>query len=195
MRYNSLSLITILFLSLIASSSFAQKEKKVHQFQVERIIELPAEQIWAIVGEDYGSVAYSHPKIISSEYINGSLKAEEGAERVCNFNEKGSKYLKEKMVNYNPSKMTFINKVYQAGKFPVNPDYTKAIYKVESLGENKCKVSFDMTYRTTPAFMGGMAKGQFKNLIRDYFISVEHHAKTGVKVTKNNFKTIKKQYQ
>lgn len=45
-----------------------------------------------------------------------------------------------------------------------------------------------------PAFMGGMMKGQFKKLINDYFIAIDHHVATGEKVTKANFKEIKKQY-
>lgn len=170
-------------------------DKKVKEFYVERIIDLPAETIWKIVGEDYGSVAYSHPKIISSNYINGSLEAKEGAERVCHFNEKGTQFLRERMTDYDPENMRFTNQVFQAGKFPVDPEYTHAVYKVESLGENQCRLSFDMQFRTKPAMMGGMMKGSFRNLMNDYLISVEHHARTGEKVTQDNFKSIKKQYQ
>ena len=180
----------LLFGGLIA----AKPEKAVKRFKVERVIELPADTIWNIVGVDYGSVAYSHPKIISSEYINGSLKAEEGAERICYFNEKGTQFLKEKMIDYDPANMQFTNVVYKAGKFPVDPEYTRAVYKVESLGENQCRLSFDMQFRTKPAMMGGMMKGSFKNLIEDYFIAIEHHARTGEKVTQDNFKEIKKLY-
>lgn len=171
-----------------------QAQKKVKTFRVEKVINLSAAEVWAVVGEDYGAVANSHPKIISSEYTNGSLKAEEGAERVCYFNEKGTQFLYEQMVNYDPANMQFTNKVYKAGKFPVDPAYTQAIYKVESLGPSKSRLSFDMEFRTKPAMMGGMMKGSFKNLIEDYFIAVEHHAKTGEKVNQDNFKEIKKLY-
>jgi len=190
------NLIRITFLLLLSSSFLisANAQKKVKKFSVSRVFDIPAEKVWKVVGEDYGGIAYSHPKIISSNYISGSLKAGEGAERVCNFNKKGTKYLKEKMVNYDPENMTFINKVYQAGRFPVDADYTQAVYKVEDLGNGKSKLTFDMQFRTKPAFMGGMAKGNFKKLIKDYMISIEHHARTGEKVTKANFKKIKKQY-
>lgn len=172
----------------------SQAQKKVKTFYVEKEIALPAEQLWAVVGEDYGSIAYSHPKIISSDYINGSLKAQEGAQRICYFNEKGTQFLKEQMENFDPEHMTFTNKVFQAGKFPVDPAYTHAVYKIEDLGNGRSRFSFNMQYRTSPAFMGGMMKGQFKKLINDYFIAVEHHVRTGEKVTKDNFKSIKKQY-
>ena len=122
------------------------------------------------------------------------MKGGEGAERVCYFNEEGTQYLREKMINYDPDNMQFTNTVYQAGKFPLDPAYTKAIYKVEDLGNGKSKLSFDMTYRTKPAMMGGMMKNSFKSLIKDYFIAIEHHVKTGENVNKDNFKEIKKLY-
>lgn len=186
---------TLILTVAIGVTAFGQKQKKVKQFRVEKIIELPAEKVWHVVGEDYGAIANSHPKIIKSEYISGALQAGEGAERVCYFNEKGSQFLREKMVNYDPSNMTFVNKVYQAGKFPVDPDVTQAIYQVEDLGNGTCRLSFDMQFRTKPAMMGGMVKGKFKGLIEDYFIAIEHHVKTGDKVTTDNFKEIKKQYK
>lgn len=178
----------------LSGNAEAQKQKKVQTFQVSKVIDLPADQLWAVVGDDYGRIAYSHPKIIASDYINGTLKAGEGAERVCYFNEKQTQFLKEKMVNYSPETMSFTNTVYQAGKFPVDPAYTQAIYKVKDLGNGTSELSFDMQYRTKPAIMGAMAKGKFKKLIQDYFIAVEHHVKTGEEVTKDNFKQIKKRY-
>lgn len=185
-------------LMIVALVSFAQEataQKKVRTFKVEKILDLPADKVWAVVGEDYGAIANSHPAIVESHYINGSLKAGEGAERVCNFNDKGTRFLKEKMLEYKPEEMSFINQVYQAGKFPVDPEYTRALYKVEDLGDGRSKLSFDMQYRTKPAWMGGMMKRSFRKLINNYFIAIEHHARTGEAVNKENFKEIKKQYK
>lgn len=197
MNFGRTGITTLAFILLSAHISLkAETEpKKVKSFTVSKEIDLPADKVWAIVGEDYGAIANSHPQIVSSDYINGTMSACEGAERVCNFNDKGTQYLKEKMVDYDPEKMQFTNQVFQAGKFPVDPDYTKAVYKVKDLGNGKSLVSFDMQYRTKPAFMGGMMKGNFKRLIADYFIAIEHHARTGESVTKDNFKQIKKQYK
>ncbi|OEJ99552.1 hypothetical protein BFP71_08210 [Roseivirga misakiensis] len=175
------------------SNAHAQKDKRVLKFEVSKVIPFPAEKVWAIVGEDYGAVAYSHPKIIESEYINGSLKAEEGAERVCYFNEKHTQYLEEKMIDYSPETISFTNTVSQAGRFPVKPEYTRAVYNVDDMGNGESMLTFTMQYRTKPAFMGGFAKGSFKKLINDYFIAIEHHLRTGEKVTKTNFKQIKKE--
>lgn len=180
---------------LVAVSFSFANAQKVRTIQIEREYDIPAEKIWAIVGEDYGAIANSHPKIVYSEYINGSLKAGEGAERVCNFNEEGTQYLKEKMTQYDPENMTFVNTVYQAGKFPVDPEYTKATYKVVDLGNGRSKMVFDMQFRTKPAFMGMFMKSSFKKLLKQYLIAVEHHARTGEKVTQENFKEIEKQYK
>ena len=184
-----------LLLLLLLSSTITllrAQDKKTQSFTVSHVIDAPAAEVWAVVGEDYGGIANSHPKIVSSGYIDGSLEGGEGAERVCNFNEKGTQYLKEKQLHYDPTNMTFKNQVFQAGKFPVDPLYTYAIYKVAPIDANTSRFSFDMTYRTTPAFLGGMMKGQFKKLISDYAIAIEHHVKTGENVTAANFKTVKK---
>ncbi len=193
---------TLIKMSLIAALAFLltptvfaqQKAKKVKSFKVTKVIPFSAEKVWAIVGADYGAIANSHPKIIRSNYINGTLKAEEGAERICYFNKKGTQYLKEKITSYDPENMTFVNTVSKAGKFPVDPAYTKAIYKVTPIDANSCEMSFDMEFRTKPAILGGMMKGSFKKLIQDYMISIEHHIRTGEKVTAENFKDIKKLY-
>lgn len=190
---STLKILSIIVIGLLAANASAQK-KKAKSFVVSKVIPASAEEVWAVVGEDYGRIAHSHPRIMSSEYINGSLAAGEGAERVCNFNEKGTQFLKEKMINYSPETMSFTNTIFQAGKFPVDPEYTQAIYKVEDVGDGMAKLTFDMQYRTKPAFMGGMMKNNFKKLINDYFIAIEHHIKTGEKVTRDNFKAIKKQY-
>lgn len=188
-----LKVVLSLSLLLIIATQ-VQAQKKARTFTVSHVIDAPASKVWAIVGEDYGAIAHSHPKIINSNYLNGTLTAGEGAERVCNFNEKGTRFLKEKMMDFNPEQMTFRNQVFQAGRFPVDPEYTYAIYKVEAISATQSRFTMDMNYRTKPAFMGGMMKGSFKKLIRDYAIAIEHHVKTGTKVNKDNFKDIKKSY-
>lgn len=190
------TILAILMLTVgFAFAAYGQKSKKVRTFKVEKILDLPAEKVWHVVGEDYGAIANSHPRILKSEYINGTLKAGEGAERICYFNDKGTQYVKEYIHQYDPANMTFINKMYQAGKFPLDPEYTQAIYKVEDLGNGKSRLTFDMQFRAKPAMMGAMAKGKFKKLIEDYFIAVEHHVRTGDNVTQDNFREIKKQYK
>ena len=179
------------FAMLISTVVSAQKTQS---FTVERTINLSAEKVWAVVGEDFGGIANSHPKIVSSKFNQGTLTAGEGAERVCYYNESGSKFVKEKQVGYDAENYTFSVQIFQAGKLPLVPELTQATYKVVPIDENSCRFEFAMEYRTKPAFMGAMAKGKFKKTIADYAIAVEHYAKTGEEVNKDNFKAIKKQY-
>ena len=182
------------FVLMLGSFQLVFAQKKAKTFTVSSIVNAPADKVWQVVGEDYGAIAHSHPKIVSSNYLKGTLKAGEGAERVCNFNEKGTRYLHEKQLQFDPSNYTFRNQVFKAGKFPVDPDYTFAIYKVEPIDENTSKFTFNMSYRTKPAFLGGMMKGNFKKLIGDYIIAIEHHVQTGESVNRDNFREIKRAY-
>lgn len=188
---------SVLIFSLIALFTFTwtnvQAQKKSQTFTVSYVINSPAADVWAVVGEDYGAIANSHPKIINSDYVGGTLAAGEGAERVCYFNESGSRYLHERQTNYDPENYSFRNQVFQAGKFPVDPEYTYADYKVEAVDENTSLFTFTMNYRTKPAFMGGLMKGSFKSLIEDYALAIEHHVNTGEVVNKDNFRAVKKQ--
>ena len=113
---------------------------------------------------------------------------------MCYFNEKETKFLKEVMMDYDAENMKFKNQITQSGKFPLDPDASYAIYQVKDLGNGKSSLTFDMTFRTKPAFMGGMAKRKFIKGIGDYMIAIEHHIKTGETVNKENFKEIKKAY-
>ncbi len=189
------TILRMLAVGLLISANLQLKaQKRVQTFKLSKDLPVSAEAVWKVVGEDYGKIAHSHPKIVASEYINGSLAGGEGAERVCYFNDKETRFLKEKMIDFSPETMSFTNTVFQAGKFPVDPTLTRAIYSVEDLGDGTSRITFDMQYRTKPAFMGGMMKGSFKKLIRNYFIAIEHHVKTGEIVTKENFRKIKRQY-
>jgi hypothetical protein len=51
-----------------------------------------------------------------------------------------------------------------------------------------------MEYQTKPAFMGALVKGQFKKLLKDYFVSIEHYARTGESITLENYKEIRRKY-
>ena len=191
----TLAFITAVVGLTIFSATAVSAQKGQQKFTVERVIDVPADKVWAVVGEDFGAVANSHPKIASSSYINGSLKSGEGAERVCNFNESGSKYVHEKQLSYDPENMTFKSQIFHAEGLPLNPDFSYAVYKVEAIDENSCRVVMDLALLTKPKFMGRVAKGKFKKTISNYLIAIEHHAKTGENVNSENFKRIRKQYE
>ena len=188
--------LTFFALSLLTKQAlFAQSmSKKYKEIDVERVMPFPADKVWAAVAKDYGNIAASHPRIIKSAYEAGSLKGELGAKRMCAFNDKGTQILHEEIVNWDEKNMTFVNRIIDAQKFPLDTDNTRAIYKVTPIDANSSKLSMHMEYRTSPAFMTGMMKGSFEKLLNDYMIAVEHNIKTGEAVTRENFKDIRKLY-
>lgn len=187
-------LLIVMTLMVTVSVSMAQSmSKKYRTLEVSRELPFSAEKVWAAVAEDYGNIANAHPMIIASEYTAGSLKGEKGAQRLCYFNDKHTQVLHEEIIDWNPEEMTFVNRIIEAKKFPLNEDNTRGTYKVESLGANKSRITMLMEFRTKPAMMGFMAQGKFKNLLKDYFIAIEHNLKTGESVTAKNFKEIKKE--
>ncbi len=189
---NTVALLLVVFVGQVS----AQKtDKKVVNFTVERTIDMPASKVWHVVGEDFGAIANSHPKIVSSEFNQGHMTGGENVSRTCNFNEKGTKYLQETQINFDAENYTFKVLINHASGVPLNTDYSYGVYKVEPIDENSCKLSMEMNVRTKPAFMGGMAKKQFMGDIADYLLAVEHHVKTGENVNQDNFKAIKKQYK
>ena len=179
-------------LAVLFAVDFSFAQKKVQTFRVVHEINAPAEEVWAVVGGDYGAIANSHPKILRSDYVGGTLASGEGAQRVCYFNDSGTRFLKEKQVNYDPKNYSFKNQVFQAGRFPVDAEFTYAIYKVEAIDDQTSRFVFDMNFRTKPAVLGGLMKGKFKGLIADYAIAVAHYVTTGEAVNKDNFKKIKR---
>ena len=181
----------VLGLLFISTESYAQNTK---EFTVERVIPASAEQVWKIVGEAYADIAKSHPKLSGSHYLEGTPKSGEGCVRVCSFNESGSKYTKEKMVNFNPEEYSFKAEIKHAGGLPLDTTLSYMQYDVDPIDGGHSKLILKMVYRTNPSFIGALAKGKFRKNIEDYAIAIEHYTLTGEEVSPDNFKEIKKIY-
>ncbi|MCI4670621.1 MAG: SRPBCC family protein [Bacteroidia bacterium] len=192
-----LSIIVFSISILLSGFAYGQSmDKKYKSFEVSRDLPIAAEKVWEAVALDYGKIAESHPKIWYSGYEAGSLKGGLNAQRRCDFNKSGSRVLHEQIVDWDPENMLFVNRVLEAGGFPIDPDNTRATYKVTDLGEGKSRISMKMEFRSKPSFMMGMLKSQFQKLLADYFIALEHHLTTGevVNAKEGNYKEIKKKY-
>lgn len=195
MKKSKINKIIIAAFAITISVFTSHAQKKVRSFTVTRKIPASVEKVWKVVGEDFGAIANSHPKIVSSHYNQGSITyGGEGAERVCNLNEDGTKFIKEKQINFDPANHTFTVQIFHIEDVPLDPEYTIAKYKVNKIDNNKSEIVFDMSFRTNPALLGAVAKGKFKKNIEDYLIAIEHHVTTGENVNKDNFKKIKKYY-
>ena len=189
-------LLAGILLLTTSTGAFAQDEnKKVKSFEVERVINAPAEKVWQVVGEEFTDIAKSHPLLSGSHYVEGSAKTGEGCERVCSIDEAGQKYTKEKIVNYNPSEQSFKAQISEVGGLPLIASSSYMLYNVDPIDDNSCTIKFKMVYLTDPAFMGSLAKGKFKKNIENYAIAIQHHVLTGEDVDPENFKSIKKRYE
>lgn len=186
--------LIVLLLFATGITAFGQKDKS-RSFVIERVIKAPAEEVWKVVGENFTDIAKSHPKLISSHYVEGTPKTGEGCERVCNLSEDGKKYTQEKIVNYNPKDYSFKAEIAHIGKLPLVASNSYMLYDVDPIDENTCVIKLKMVFQTKPAFLGALAKGKFRKTINDYSIAIEHHVLTGEDVNPDNFKEIKKKYQ
>ncbi len=191
---NSLKISIIVFAGLFISVA-ALAQKKVQSFTVSRDIDASVEEVWRVVAEEYADIAKSHPYLSSSSYLEGSDHAGEGCERVCHLSDNGKKYTHEKQIDFDPKNHTFKVVIFHSQGLPLDSDYSTAIYRVQSLENNKSRLSFQMNYRTKPAFMGAMAKGKFKKTISDYLMGVDYHVTTGKNVEKEDLKEIKQHFK
>ena len=166
----------------------------MNTLKIQKEFDIPASKVWTVIAEEYAHVSNSHPTIVESKFLNGHTEAKLGAERFCAFDEKGKQYLKERIVKFDPENRTFTNVPWEAGGFPLDTSKTQATFTVDELENNRSKVTFFMEYQTKPAFMGSLVKSQFRKLIKDYFVSIEHYARTHEAITLDNFKQIRRQY-
>ncbi|MEL6655412.1 MAG: SRPBCC family protein [Bacteroidota bacterium] len=183
--------------ALVNSSAWAQSmEKKFRTIKAEIQINAPAERVWQAMVLDYGEIANFSPYIYASNYENGSLKGELGAERKCNFNEKGTRWSHERIMDIDSDNMVMRNAVIDAGKFPLDQDNSQAYYRVQDNGDGTCTASYEFQFRTKPAFMGGLAKGSFAKTLAGTLVGLRHYVETGEKVNAENerYDEIKERY-
>ena len=192
---------TLFLLALVVltgtSLTAQEKQKGITYFSIYQEFDFPVETLWKTVAEDYGNIINSHPAIYKSTYINGSSKGELGAERIMEFNKRGTKSLSEKIVAWNPKNYTYDVKLEKAEGFPINEDVTLANLSFKSISPTRSSFQFDFSYGTKPRFMAKVAKGKFSALLEDYMISLEHYILTGEKVNAEigNFKEVKLAYK
>jgi hypothetical protein len=110
-----------------------------------------------------------------------------GAERSCSFDEEGKAWTYERIAEWDPESMRFVNTVTSSENYPLDTDNTRGIYEVEALpgGGSLLRVTFE--YRTKPAFLGGVVGGQFETLLEQYMMAVDYHLETGEAINRDTF--------
>ncbi|MEM9887939.1 MAG: SRPBCC family protein [Bacteroidota bacterium] len=160
--------------------------KKFQTVKVELQIDAPAKKVWDAMVLDYGKISNFSPYIYSSNYENGSLKGEIGAERKCKFNEKGNQWSHERLAEIDHENMVARNVVIDGKKLPLNFDNSQAFYRVIDNGNGTSTAIYEFQFRTKPAFLAGPAKGGFKKQMSGTLVGLKHYIETGEKVTPMN---------
>ena len=191
------SFLFVSLLLLIGHSSFGQSMKKKYRTVKTTLkINAPAEKVWEAMVLDYGNIGNFSPYIYTSNYINGSLKGEIGAQRKCSFNKKGNRWVHEKIVAIDHKNMVMTNVPFDGKKLPLNFDNSRAFYTVVDNGDGTSTAGYEFQYRTKPAFMGAFVKGNFKKQLAGTLVGLKHHVETGEIVNAKNkkYKEIKKRH-
>ncbi|WP_422858869.1 SRPBCC family protein [Flagellimonas sp. S174] len=176
-------------IGLLGTNVFAQSmEKNYKTVRVSLKIDAPAELVWEAMVEDYGKISNFSPYIYTSNYENGSLKGVEGAERKCLFNEKGTQWSHEKIADIDKENMVMRNTIVDGKKLPLNLDNSQAFYRVKDNGNGTSTAEYEFQFRTKPAFIGFIAKGQFKKQLKGTLIGLKHYVETGEIVRGGNGK-------
>ena len=174
-------------LLLIGTIAVAQKmDKKYKSIEVEIEINAPAEKVWKAMVKDYGAISNWSPYIYAANYENGSLEGVEGAERKCDLNENGSRWVHERIASIDDRKMEMRNIILDGAKFPLDKENTQAYYRVKDNGNGTSKASYLMEFRGKPAIMTGMMKGSFKKSLENNLKGLKHYVETGEEVTPAN---------
>lgn len=187
-----LALLSILSVHLSAQSM----EKKYHTVKVEMKINASAERVWEAMVLDYGEISNFSPYIYTSEYTKGSLKGEVGATRKCYFNDKGNQWSHERIAEIDRKNRIMRNVIIDGAKLPLNLDNSQAFYRVVDNGDGTSTASYEFQFRTTPAFLGAIAKGGFKKQLSGTLVGLKHYIETGERVTggTDKYKEIKDRY-
>ncbi|WP_343768332.1 SRPBCC family protein [Gangjinia marincola] len=191
------SVVAVAVLALFSTVATAQNmEKSFRTVKVEMKINAPAERVWEAMVLDYGEISNFSPYIYTSEYTNGSLKGEVGAKRKCNFNEKGTQWSHERIVEIDRENMVMRNVVFDGAKLPLNFDNSQAFYRVRNNGDGTSTASYEFQFRTKPAILGFIAKGGFKKQMSGTLVGLKHYIETGERVTggTDKYKEIKDKY-
>ncbi|OAV45180.1 hypothetical protein A3850_012055 [Lewinella sp. 4G2] len=171
--------------------------KDYRKMTITRVIDAPAERVWEALVGDYGEISNFSPFIYTSDYVSGSLKGAVGVERKCSFNAKGSRWTKERIAELDNENMVMKNVIIDAQKFPLDLDNSFAIYSVVDNGDGTSTAGYEFSFRTKPAFMGGMAASSFKSSLNETLIGLDHYLATGEHVTGGsaNAKKVLKDYK
>lgn len=169
-------------------------EKKAVSIKHDIVINAPIETVWNTLIENYGGLHKYSPGTVNSYCINDATVAELGAGRLCQFDEKGKKYMKEKVVKFDADNYYYENQMVETS-YPMDVDNTMATYKLTANADGTTTLTQEVMYRMKPAFMGGLMKGTYRKTIMDDLIGFKYFIETGNKSTEDTKKDLRKKYK
>lgn len=157
-------------------------ETKMVQIHVERVINLPIEKAWDILG-DFSNVHKVHPLVGSVEQKSRNDRGLD-AKRTCNLYSGQS--VTEQIKKWDEEKHEYTIHLVE-GNLPVKS--VIATLKAESAGEGKTKLIGDMDMVAKYGPLGKLMemflfKPQFGKAVGNLFAGIEHYATTGKEIQK-----------
>ena len=154
----------------------------MHHVQVDRVIDRPADAVWAIL-DDFGGVYRFHPLVEKSPITNG-ISSGLGAQRVCHFDDGNT--IREKIVAYEPGRELEVE-IVDPGKFPLRRAVGR--FSVEPLDNTRSRVSMEMAFQPKFEPLGWvMGKTlmvpQFRKILGRILEGLETHLRTGEVVSR-----------
>ncbi len=154
----------------------------MHEVQVARTIDVPAEEAWKII-DDFGGIYQYHPLVERSPIKNG-VASGLGAERVCYFDNGNA--ITERITGYEAGRELTVE-ITDPGKFPLKTAIAKL--SVRPAGSHRSTVQFGMRFQPKFGPVGWLMgktvmRSQFRNILGDVLAGLETHAKTGTIVNR-----------
>jgi mxaD protein len=134
-----LSTLIACFFAVSVNSAFAANVTKL-KAQEEVVINAPASKVWD-KANNFGDLGAWHPAVKKTEIVSGTNN-QKGAVRLLTLQDGGT--IKEKLLAYNPKKMSFEYSILE-GVLPVS-HYVSTV-TVKAQGENKTLVVWKGTFK------------------------------------------------
>ena len=154
----------------------------MHEVQVARTIDVPADKAWKII-DDFGGIYQYHPLVERSPIKNG-VASGLGAERVCHFDNGDA--ITERIIGYEAGR-EYTVEITDPGKFPLKTAVARL--SVRPAGSRRSTVQFDMHFQPKFGPVGWLMgktvmRSQFRKILGDVLAGLETHAKTGTIVNR-----------
>jgi len=162
----------------------------MNKSEFKEVINAPKSEVWDVLFNQYGEIHVHNPSMVSSNYLNSSVKGELGTVRHCKFNDK--LFVDEKITDVNEGN-SFTIKVTNHNLPFVNE--MVATYELTSLGENVTELKMISLKSFSPSFMKYLMEGQMGSPLVKHLFGLKYFVETGKTVAMKEYKQVFSEYQ